>query len=70
MNEQHSLYYSGPGVYVPSVVLSPNSHKFVTWRRDESGNPIVGVQVDNMRSARRIGKVARNTRWGYRFEGE
>lgn len=63
------ICWTGKGVYVPSVVISPNSeYKLVTWTRDITGDPFVGVQVDSYEAARRMGKVARNTRWGFRFE--
>lgn len=47
-----NVLFSGRGVYVPQVC--PNT---VLWRRDRTGDPWVGVQLNSARHATTMGNV-------------
>lgn len=46
------LIFQGPGVYVPIMVGGT-----FFWAKDETGNPLVGVQVDSTESAAKFSRV-------------
>lgn len=47
------LLWQQGGVYVPVV----HCGVLVEWRRDETGNPLFGIQVDSIENARRFAAV-------------
>jgi hypothetical protein len=56
---RHILFFEGSGVYVPGDKIWLHGADTVTWRKDKTNNPMVGVQVNNMRHAARFAQPVR-----------
>lgn len=51
---KHPLVYCGPGVYYPHIVGDR-----VTWRLDDTGDVLCGVNVESISNVRKFATLAR-----------